>query len=223
MIIVVVVPVYNEEKRAIDTIKKILRVSNNKVIVVDDGSSDSSLKMLRRHFGKNEMVVILNHVINLGKGAAMKTGVVKAWKIGADAVIFVDADGQHDPKHLLVFEEKLRDNSLVFGYRDMSVEMPWVRKWGNIIAKNLVRVLFNIQRKDLLCGYLGFRKEVYRKIKWKSPRYGIETEMATKVGKNRLAFCEIKVDTIYIDKYKGVSILDALKILTQIPFWYFSK
>ncbi|MCK9273417.1 hypothetical protein M0P65_07820, partial [Candidatus Gracilibacteria bacterium] len=54
-------------------------------------------------------------------------------------------------------------------------------------------------------------------------RYGIETEMAIKVGKNNIPFKEIRIDTIYIDKYKGVTVLDALKILTQIPFWYFQK
>jgi len=141
----------------------------------------------------------------------------------SEAVIFVDADGQHNPKHIPSFIKQLEKFPLVFGYRNMNLKMPFVRKWGNIIALNVVKILFNIKRKDLLCGYLGFRKEVYQKIKWKSLRYGIETEMATKVGKNRLAFCEVKVDTIYIDKYKGVSILDAFKILTHIPFWYFSK
>ena len=101
--------------------------------------------------------------------------------------------------------------------------MPLIRKWGNILAANMVKILFNINKKDLLSGYLGFRKEVYPMIEWSSNRYGIETEMATKIGKNHLAFSEIKIDTIYIDKYKGVTILDALKVLVQIPFWYFAK
>ena len=83
--------------------------------------------------------------------------------------------------------------------------------------------MFNIKRKDLLCGFLGFRKEVYRQIKWKSCRYGIETEMATKVGRNKIPFSEVKIDTIYIDKYKVVTIFDAFKILGKIPLWYFEK
>lgn len=223
MRIAVIVPVYNEEKRAVDTVKRIVKIFNGEIIIVNDGSSDNSLLMLKKNFEKNDRVIVLNHVVNLGKGAAMKTGASKAWRLGFEAVIFVDADGQHNPKHISKFAKQLEKYPLVFGYRNMNLKMPFVRKWGNIIALNMVRALFNIKRKDLLCGYLGFRKEVYKKIKWKSPRYGIETEMATKVGKNRLAFCEVKVDTIYIDKYKGVSILDAFKILTQIPLWYFSK
>ena len=48
-------------------------------------------------------------------------------------------------------------------------------------------------------------------------------QLATKIGKNKIPFSEVKVDTIYIDKYKGVNIVDAIKVLIQIPFWYFSK
>lgn len=223
MKIAIIVPEYNENVRAVETIKGILKFTRNKVIVIDDGSTDDSIKVLKKSFWNNERVIIRKHVINLGKGAAMKTGVELAWKLGHEAVIFVDADGQHNPKHLKDFEEKLESSAIVFGYRKLDKQMPWIRKWGNILAANLVKAVFNIKKKDLLSGYLGFRKEVYPKIEWSSPRYGIETEMATKIGKNHLGFSEIRIDTIYIDKYKGVTILDALKVLVQIPFWYFSK
>lgn len=221
--IYIIIPVYNEGQRAVDTINKVIKNSQNQIVVVDDGSSDNSCKLLLRNFKNKKQVEVIRHIINLGKGAAMKTGAEMAWKMGADSIIFLDSDGQHDPKHLKNFEEELKKHSLVFGYRQMNNRMPLIRKWGNIFAKKLIGVLFNIDRKDLLCGYLAIKKDVYEKVLWKSPRYGIETEMATKVGKHRLEFSEVKVDTIYIDKYKGVSILDALKILFQIPLWYFEK
>lgn len=223
MKISIIVPVYNEGQRGVDTIKKILESTKHDIVVVDDGSSDNSWSLLKKNYLKNKRVVLLSHVINLGKGAAMKTGAEMAWKLGAEAIIFVDADGQHNPVHLADFEKSLLTNKLVFGYRSFNKEMPLVRKYGNIIALKLVESLFNIKRKDLLCGFLGFRKEVYEKILWQSSRYGIETEMATRVGKNKIPFSEINVDTIYIDKYKGVTMLDALKILFNIPLWYFRK
>jgi glycosyltransferase involved in cell wall biosynthesis len=219
-----VVPVFNEEGRAVDTVKKILKVDKNiSVIVVDDGSFDNSLKILKRSFKKNDRVFIVNHVINLGKGAAMKTGLKIAWKLGGEAVIFVDADGQHSPKYLPKFIKVLEKSPIVFGYRELGKDSPWIRKNGNRFAGWLIGFLFNVKRKDLLCGFLGFRKDIYKKIGWTSSRYGIETEVAIKVGKNKIPFSEIKIDTIYIDKYKGVTILDAFKILFQVPFWYFSK
>ncbi|MCX6727078.1 MAG: glycosyltransferase family 2 protein [Candidatus Shapirobacteria bacterium] len=223
MKIAIIVPEYNEGIKAIKTIKNILRQTKNPIIVIDDGSVKSAFNLIVKAFKNNQRVTIRRHVINLGKGAAMKTGVELAWKLGYEAVIFVDADGQHNPKRIKQFEKKLETSQIVFGYRLMNKSMPVIRRWGNKVAANLVRVLFNIKKKDLLSGFLGFRKEVYPQIEWSSCRYGIETEMATKIGKNKLKFSEIKIDTIYIDKYKGVTILDALKILLQIPFWYFTK
>ena len=218
----VIVPVYNEEFRVIRLVKKILSIVKNKIIIVDDGSTDNSLEMIKKAFDKNRRIVILSHIFNLGKGAAMKTGVKMAFKAGGEAVIFIDSDGQHKPKDLNVFNDKLKSYPLVFGYRDLNDEMPLIRKFGNEISKSIVNKLFHINRKDFLCGFWGFKKEVYKKIKWKSNRYGVETEVATKLGKNKLSFCEVKIDTIYIDKYKGVTIFDAFRILSKIPFWYFN-
>ena len=224
MKIFVIVPVYNEESRAVETINKILAVNNSlQVIVIDDGSTDESLEILNKFFKGNKRVIISNHLVNLGKGAAMKTGARIAWKLGAEAVIFVDADGQHNPKYLPNFIEELNRYPVVFGYRELNKKSPWIRRNGNKFAGSLIKILFNIKRRDLLCGFLGFRKEVYKQIKWKSNRYGIETEMATKVGRNKIPFSEVKIDTIYIDKYKGVTIFDAFKILGKIPFWYFER
>ena len=223
MKIAIIVPEYNEGDRVVLTVKSILKESKCDVLIIDDGSTDGSFGLIKKSFENNNRVMARRHVINLGKGSAMKTGVELAWKLGFEAVIFVDADGQHNPKHLKDFEKGLEESPIVFGYRALNKKMPLIRKWGNILAANMVKILFNINKKDLLSGYLGFRKEVYPMIEWSSNRYGIETEMATKIGKNHLAFSEIKIDTIYIDKYKGVTILDALKVLVQIPFWYFAK
>jgi len=224
MKVFIIVPVYNEENRAVETINQILKTDKDlNIIVVDDGSSDNSLKILENSFKNNSRIVISSHLINLGKGAAMKTGLKMAWELGGDAVVFIDADGQHNPKYLPKFINALEKFPIVFGYRELNKKSPWIRRNGNKFAGWLIGSLFNIKRKDLLCGFLGFRKDIYKKITWKSNRYGIETEMATKVGKNKIPFLEVKIDTIYIDKYKGVTIFDALKILVKIPFWYFNK
>lgn len=221
--IAIIIPEYNEVNRAVETVRKVLRSNGNQVIIIDDGSTDNSYDLLKNEFRKNKRVVLRRHILNLGKGATMKTGVELAWKMGFGAVIFLDADGQHNPKYIKLFEKKLEKFPVVFGYRILDKKMPTVRRWGNIFAANLVKVVFNVKKRDLLSGYLGFRKEIYDLIKWNSSRYGIETEMATKIGKNKVPFTEVKIDTIYIDKYKGVSLLDGIKILMQIPFWYFEK
>jgi len=219
----IVVPTYNEGKRVIDTVNKILSETKNIIIVVDDGSTDKTFEMLFNNFDKNKRVFLLSHILNLGKGAAMKTGVKMAWKLKCTGIIFVDADGQHNPKHIGAFERALVKSDLVFGYRSMGVEMPAVRRYGNIFSVNLIKILFYINRTDLLCGFFGFNRVIYKKIRWESSRYGVETEIATRVGKNKTPFFEVKVDTIYIDKYKGVTIFDAFKILLMLPYWYYKK
>jgi len=220
---VVIVPAYNESERAVVTVKSILKEFLGTVVVVDDGSSDNSFGLLKESFKNEKRVVVLRHILNLGKGAAMKTGVEWAKKNGFKKVLFIDADGQHNPKYIKDFVKWLEKFPIVFGYRVLDNKVPFVRRWGNLLAAWLINFLFNIKKKDLLSGYLGFNLNIYEKIKWESPRYGIETEMATKIGRNKIDYKEIEIDTIYIDKYKGVTILDGLKILLQIPFWYFSK
>jgi glycosyltransferase involved in cell wall biosynthesis len=221
---VLVVPSYNEGKRVEETIEKILETRGDKIIIiVDDGSIDDTTVKLQKRYENNRRIVVLRHVLNLGKGAAMKTGVEYALGLGAEKIIFVDADGQHNPRHIGDFEKRLNRADMVFGFREFSEGTPWIRKIGNVMAINIVKVIFGIKRKDLLCGFFGLRAEVYQKIKWSSCRYGVETEIATKVAKSRIGFSEIKVDNIYIDKYKGVTIMDAFKILFNIPVWYLSK
>ena len=224
MKIAVIVPVFNESERSVSVIKGILEIFEDiSIIVIDDGSLDNSLEILKNNFRTNKRVYIVNHVINLGKGAAMKTGIKLAWKFGFEAVIFIDADGQHNPKYLPKFIEALNDYPIVFGYRLLKNNAPSIRKNGNRLVGWIMANFFNLRRKDNLCGFWGFKKNIYPKIKWKSSRYGVETEVSTKVGKSKIPFYEIKIDTIYIDKYKGVTIFDAFKILFRIPFWYFEK
>ncbi len=221
--VVVIVPVYNESNRAIETIEDILRSFDGKVLVIDDGSFDNSYDLLKKAFLSSERIYIARHFVNMGKGSAMKTGIEIAEDFGAKKVIFVDSDGQHNPRLIPEFVEGLRDNDIVFGYRVLDGEIPFVRRWGNIVAKRILKVLFKVDRKEFLCGFMGFNLDIYDQIEWTSTRYGVETEIATKVARNNLSYKEIKIDTIYVDKYKGVTLLDAFKVLGKIPFWYFSK
>lgn len=223
MKLAVVSPVFNEGGRAVETIKKIRQTVDWLIVVVDDGSREGEGRALREELKSLQNVLLLCHEINLGKGAAIKTGVEAAFEHGAEAVVLIDSDGQHNVASLPVFARKLAENDIVFGYRVLDGQVPWVRRMGNIWASWLIRWLFGIKKRDLLSGYLAFSKKVYPKIEWQSRRYGIETEMAAKIGREKLPFSEIKIDTIYVDKYKGVTMLDAIKILCQLPFWYFRK
>lgn len=214
MKIFIVVPAYNEEKRigkVIEDIKK----TKYPIIIVDDGSIDGTYKV-----AKKKRVLVLQHKINLGKGAAMKTGAEAAFKLGADAIVFMDSDGQHKAKDLINFINALNKGfEIVFGIRSKASEAPKVRFVGNRLASILISLLFGIYISDLLCGFRALTKKAYKKIVWESKGYAVETEMVIRTAKYRLKHCEVPVSTVYLDSVKGVTILDAINILTDVFSW----
>lgn len=226
MKIAIIIPVFNESERINKTIKDILVNSKRQIIVVNDGSTDDTLMKVKSKFGGCRQVEIVSHEINLGKGAAMKTGAEKAWEMGMEAIIFMDGDGQHNPKYLADFTRYLNQSDLVFGYRSLNKNMPLIRKLLNRIASLIFKAFFNIRRKDLLCGFFGIKKNVYKIIEWNSAGYEVEMEIATRVGKNKINFKEVKIKTVYVKKVgytKGMNIWEAMKISRFIPLWYFLK
>lgn len=218
MKIFIVVPAYNEEKRIGEVLISLKKLKLT-VIVVDDGSSDKTFNVAGKH-----NVTAIRHKVNLGKGAALKTGCEKAFGMGAEAVILMDSDGQHKTEDIPKFIEALEEGiSVVFGTRNYSMGVPLIRYMGNKAASVLVALLFGIYVSDLICGYRGFTRVAYKKIKWQSTGYGVETEMVIRVGKAGLSSCEVPVETVYYDKFKGVTMLDALDIFVNVIKWRFSK
>ena len=218
MKITIVVPVYNEEEKVVDVLKELSK-TRFQVVVVDDGSTDNSLNKIKNLKLKN--FIVLQHKINLGKGAALKTGCEYAFTHSADAVIMMDSDGQHKVVDLPRFVEKLESNKydVVFGSRNLNLGVPLDRYMGNKLASVLVGFMFGIYVSDLICGFRGLTKNAYKKIKWESTGYGVETEMVIRTKKNGLSHCEVPVETVYYDKYKGVSIIDALGVLVNLFRW----
>jgi len=210
----VVIPAYNEAPRISAVTQEVKKYCQN-IIVVDDGSKDKTSEIV-----KKVGVKVLRHRLNLGKGAAMKTGVEAALDLGAEVVILLDADGQHDPKQIPEFLKQLEQGSeIVFGSRNLSFGVPLVRYLGNKFGSVLISLIFGIYRSDMLCGFIAFTESAYQKIKWDSSHYGVETEIVARTGKNKLKYSEIPIATIYKDKYKGVTIFDAIGILFNIPRW----
>ena len=218
MKIFLVIPLHNEEKQVNQVLNGLSKSVFN-IVVVDDGSTDGSMQILKK--SDIPHLSILTHKVNLGKGAAMKTGADYAFENGADAVIFIDADGQHSPKNVENFIEKLnmKKYDVIFGSRNLSFGVPLVRYMGNKIASVVIRLLFGVYISDPICGFRAITKNAYSKIKWESTGYGVETEILARVGKNNLRFTEVPVDTIYHDKDKGVTMIDAFGVLGDVLKW----
>ena len=215
--IFLVIPSFNEAGRLQVTIskaKEYLRPEN--IVVVDDASKVPEV------LPKKSGIWLLRHKLNLGKGAAMRTGAEFAFDQGADAVIFMDADCQHDPKEIPTFTKHLSEGyDLVFGSRRPGINTPLARFLGKKLTSAYVSVIFGIFITDILSGYRGLSRKAYKLIKWDSDRYAVETEMIARLShhKNELKWIEFPIDTIYIDKYKGMTAIDAIRLLASSIIW----
>lgn len=214
----IVIPLHNEKKHAVKLLE-VLAKYKLPIVVVDDGSVDGSGDALNKL--KINGLKILKHEVNLGKGSAMKTGAEYAFNEGAGAIIFMDADGQHDPKDLPKFIEKLNKEKkdIVFGTRTSSLGVPLVRFLGNKFASVVVAMFFGKYISDCICGFRALTKNAYNKIKWESSGYGVEIEMIARMPKRGLTFAEVPVETIYHDHVKGVTMLNAISIMFDVVKW----
>jgi glycosyltransferase involved in cell wall biosynthesis len=215
MRIAVIVAAYNEQRHISEVVRGIIAAGQRWVVVVDDGSKDQTAELASK-----AGATVLHHLINCGKGAAMKTGADYAVLNGADAIIFIDGDGQHDPIELKDFARELRTGrQIVFGYRRQTRSMPWARRLGKWMLTHAVRWLYGMRLHDILCGYRALTSQAYKQVLWHSSRYGVESEMVALAGKKRLTYSEIPIKTIYHDRYKGVTAVDGVRILWNLCWW----
>jgi len=143
--VVIVVPAFNEAGSVRSVIIRTRELSSILVgaqvetFVVDDGSTDATVTEARA--GGADRVI--RHPTNLGLGAAVRTGLKAARKAGADIVVKIDADGQHDPSDIARLVQPILDDEadLVYGNRFAAIEyrMPLVRRLGNRVFTWLMR------------------------------------------------------------------------------------
>jgi len=208
-----IIPAYNEEKNIAGIIKKTKKYVDI-VLVVDDGSADRTTGVAEK-----TGALVLTHALNLGKGAALKTGCDFAIKNNAKFIVALDADAQHNPDGIPRFIEKLKKCDIVFSYRSLSSKMPLVLRFGNLFISNMAAFLYGVKLHDTQSGFRAFSKEAYKKIRWNSSDYSMESEMIARAGKQRLKYVQIPIETIYSDKYKGTTVLDGAKIVLNMLWW----
>jgi glycosyltransferase involved in cell wall biosynthesis len=182
--IALILPAYQEELY-IARVLRALQPFGCPLVVVDDGSNDHTYEIAQQFTPH-----VLQHTINLGKGAALKTGCEYAFNhLHADAVVFMDSDAQHDPAVLPHFLRALKQGApVVFGVRKLDMRMPRLRRWGNYIFSWLTRITFGTYIPDILCGFKALSRAAYAQVQWQSRDYAVEMELSARVAKKRLPF-----------------------------------
>ncbi|MBI2085868.1 glycosyltransferase family 2 protein [Candidatus Daviesbacteria bacterium] len=240
-ILSIIIPVFNEEKTIGQLLKKVAKVSlpqgiKKEIIIVDDGSTDATAsEMFHKKLpsaGRN--FKIFRHEKNLGKGAAVRTGLNHAT---GDFVIIQDGDLEYDPEDYNKLLQPILKNQakIVFGTR--LVNYP-LKLWGknktvlplhlvaNRFLTSLVNFLFGSDLTDMETCYKLFARETVNKLKLQSDRFEIEPEITVKLLKLGYHIVEVPIKTKPrgYEQGKKIGFGDGLKaILTILKYKFFDN
>ena len=212
--VVVVIPAFNEERLIGSVVLKTLCYPV-KVIVVDDGSIDLTADLAARAGAQ-----VLHLPENLGKGAALNAGVQKALEYDPDAVILIDADGQHLPGELpIVLAPVLEGRAdIVVGSRYIKEgnKVPFHRILGHKFFNFLTGAASGVSVSDSQCGFRAFSRRALDKIHFSSIGFSVESEMQFWAHENKLVVEEVPVTIKYIDKPKRSVMRQGMDVLSGV-------
>src|SRR5436309_4745843 len=198
----VVIPVYNERFLVAELVHRVLAVSapeirEMEVLLVDDGSKDGSLEILRRiAAAEPERILYLEHDHNRGKGAALRTGIAQAT---GDLIVFQDADLEYDPRdYPRLIRPFLEDGAdVVYGSRFLPSERRRVLNHRHTLGNKLLTGLSNwftdLNLTDMETCYKMFRAPLLKSIPIRSNDFAIEPEITAKVAKRDCRVFEVPV------------------------------
>jgi glycosyltransferase involved in cell wall biosynthesis len=171
----IIIPAYNEEAALPLVLKSVIGVIDEsyEIIVVDDGSTDQSMNASLKFPCR-----IVRHPSNLGKGAAMQSGLHQA---RGEYIIFIDADNTYPVELIPALVSCLEDHDLVRGVRQSGREnIPFLNRVGNQIFDRVIRALHAVEGGDLLSGMYGGRRESLVELSLESKGFDIEAEINIK-------------------------------------------
>ena len=209
---VVVIPVFNEARAISRIVKAVLDNPELDLIVVDDGSSDGTAQILERFEDK---IITFKMPSNSGKGAAMRAGADIAYNMRYKNIVFMDGDGQHDPKDIGKIMAGLKKSEMVINHRMLDFQTSAVSKFGRFVVRSVFNTLFATKIRDHLSGFRAIRRSAYPKIRWQSDDYRVEIEMLARAVFNKVTYCEIS-SPCGQRRYKGMGWGSGLQIVINI-------
>jgi glycosyltransferase involved in cell wall biosynthesis len=186
----IVIPIYNEERTISDIVYAVERSNklglDNEIILIDDFSSDKTPAIISKIYTENPSLVLVQHTINQGKGAALRSGFQQA---SGDIILIQDADLEYDPKEYPKLLKPIIENKadVVYGSRFRSDQETRVLYFWHRVANGLLTLMSNmftnLNLTDMETGYKVFRKDILDKINLTENRFGIEPEITAKISR----------------------------------------
>ncbi len=189
------IPAFNEEKNIASIIINLKKIAT-KVIVCDDGSTDSTA-MIAKELG----AIVIEHHKNQGYGAAIRSIFLKAKEIESKILVTIDADGQHDVKDIEKILKPIKDDKcdIVIGSRflDDVQNVPTYRKFGINVITKITNASIKDSLSDSQSGFRAYNKKVIESISPSETGMGVSTEILIKASNKNFKIGEVPIVVSY--------------------------
>lgn len=192
----VIIPTYNNEKTIVKIINDTLKYTD-KIIVVNDGTTDSTSELLKQY---QTTITIIHQSKNYGKGIALRTAFKKALEMGYRYAITIDSDGQHFPADFVLFLDKIEQepDSLIIGARNMNSEnVPGGSSFGNKFSNFWFWIETGIKIPDTQSGFRLYPISRMKKINYFTSRFEFEIEVIVKAAWKGIPVIPLPIQVYY--------------------------
>jgi glycosyltransferase involved in cell wall biosynthesis len=220
----VLIPAYVPGEELVGVVSGLSAIESLCIVVVDDGSPAECQKFFQA-VKDLPRTVLLTHPVNMGKGAALKTGLKFLLDQPISAVVTADADGQHSITDILKVGDASLQNprALVLGVRMFDKNVPPRSMFGNTLTRAMLRLLFGMKLQDTQTGLRAIPRDLITQYMTIQPnRYEYELEMLLYSRSRNIPIVEIPIETIYINANRGShfkSIQDSYRVY-RVLFGY---
>ncbi len=194
---IIVIPAFREEQAIGEVERGALRVADL-VLVVDDGSDDRTAEV-----AASAGATVVRHAVNRGLGGALGTGLAGALRLGADAIVTMDADGQHRPEDGKRAFERLAEGDVDFVIGSRMLEgkgnMPFARRAAQFTGNALTYALFRKWVTDSQSGLRGLTRQAAERIEVRSSRMEVSSEFIKEIVDKNLRLAEIPIEAVYTE------------------------
>ena len=213
-VIVAAIPCFNEE-RFIGSVVLMVKKHVDKVLVIDDGSTDASAEVAAA-----AGAVVVRHDCNRGVGAAVRTAFHKARELGADIVVRLDADGQHNADDIPAVIAPILSGQadVVVGSRFLTGKErpPFYRRIGQRVLTVTTNLGSGTRIRDSQSGFRAFSAKALEEMTITEDGFSVESEMQFAIARSGLRVTEVPIGVIYTDRAKRNPVWHGLNVLSRV-------